>query len=222
MSFLPRCLLVGLCGLIIPLLGCQALLTGLVMLKGTDTPPEFPIFLKEKISAVVVCRVPSPTYQSETIPPKLIDRVTDLLDENIKNKRFSIVAASDVEAWLNRHDEKNWLMVDVGKSGATKADVVVGIELQDFRLRDPQSPHLFQGTAQVLVTATRVETGKIIARKNLRLVDPPDAPIPASSVTENVFRASFTEVVAREIAALFHPYDPNKIRRIQADSLEMY
>lgn len=204
-------------------LGCKALLTGLVMIKGTDVQPEFPILLKDEVSAVVVCRmVDSMSYRSASVPLEIMERVASLLETNIKNKRCTIVPSDAVGAWLDRHDNEPWVMVDVGKSGATKADVVIGIEVQGFRVRDAQSPHLYQGTAQVLVTAIDVETGKSLARKTLRIKDPPDIPVPASSVSESTFRASFIQVVSTEIAALFHPHDPNKLRRIQADSLEMY
>lgn len=207
-----------------PLLGCQGLLlTGMAMFRGTDVQPEFPILLKEELTAVVICRMADTmTSRSAGVPQELMERVTYLLETNIKNKRLTIVPSDAVEAWIDRHDGQPWMMVDVGKSGQTKADIVIGIEVQGFRTRDAQSPHLYQGTAQVLVTATEVDGNKVVARKVLRLKDPPDIPVPASSVTEATFRASFVDVVATNVAALFHPYDPNKIRRIQADSLEMY
>ncbi|MGL4942876.1 MAG: hypothetical protein ACRC46_06770 [Thermoguttaceae bacterium] len=205
------------------LLGCKALLTGLVMIRGTDVQPEFPILLKGEVSAVVICRmVDSMASRSAGVSQELMERVTFLLDTNIKNKRCEIVQSQAVEAWLDQHDNEPWMMIDVGKSGATKADIVIGIEIQGFRVRDTQSPHLYQGTAQILVTATEVESGKVVARKTLRIKDPPDIPVPASSVSEAAFRSSFVNVVATEIAAHFHPHDPNRIHRIQADSMEMY
>jgi hypothetical protein len=54
------------------------------------------------------------------------------------------------------------------------------------------------------------------------IVDPPNMPLSGGPNLEAKFRPQFIQVVAEQIAALFHPHDPQKLHRIDADNLEMH
>lgn len=71
------------------------------------------------------------------------------------------------------------------------------------------------------VQAIEVASGKILANEVLTIVDPPSAPISAGPGSDTMFRPQFINVVATQVALLFHPHDPNRTQRIDADNLEM-
>ncbi len=203
--------------------GCQALLTAMIMIKGTDTEPKFDILLHDKKKVVVVCQsLARDQYRNEAVPRDIARQVTDLLDANVKNNKLELVPCSNVEVWIDNCDNRFDSFREVGKAKGIEADIVIGIEIQDFRVTDPRSPTLLQGKANILVKAINCEDGKILAREQMRIVDPPNMPLSSSYVNEHVFRASFVTVVSQQIACLFHPYDAKRLNRMDADSLGMH
>jgi hypothetical protein len=79
-----------------------------------------------------------------------------------------------------------------------------------------------QGKCQVEVKAVDCETGKVLASETLSIIDPPSTPISGGPQVEAQFRPQFLQVIAQQIAALFHHHDQHKINRIDADNLEMH
>lgn len=203
--------------------GCSsALLTAMILIKGTDTEPEFDLLLKDKHKVAVVCQsLAMDQYRNATAPRDIGRQVAERLDENIKNKRLDIVSYAKIEEWLDDCDNKINSYVEIGKAKGIEADIVIAVELRDFRTQDPNSQGLYQGHANVLVKAYDCETGKTLHTKTLRIVDPPNMPVPASAVSEQAFRANFITVVAQRVACLFHRYDSRKVNRMDSDSMHM-
>ena len=206
--------------------GCQsALVTALYVINGPDIPPKFDILLKgkgdNKRVAVVPRAVSGNVYELQNAPREIARSVNALLEVNVKNKKLRVVEQPKVEAWLDNCNNDFDTFAEVGRDRSIKADIVIGFEIISFQVRDPQNAALLQGRCQVKVAAVDCATGAVLASEMLSIVDPPNAPLDNNPRKEPLFRAQFIEVVASQIAALFHHHDPHKLRRIDADNLEM-
>jgi hypothetical protein len=204
--------------------GCQqALLTALVLVNGTDVKPKYDVLLKGDKRVVVVCRsMASNPYEVQNAPREIARCVSNILDQNVRNKKLKVVEPVKVEMWLDNcnNDFDNFL--EIGQDKSINADIVIGIEILGFQIRDPHSPYMVQGQCQVGVKAIDCSNGEVIASESLTIVDPPNMPISGGPGMEATFRPRFIQVVAEQIAILFHHYDPNKSRRIDADNLDMH
>ena len=210
--------------LVLTLTGCQsALLTALVLVKGTDAPPKYDILLKgDKRVAVVPRSVCSNAYELQNAPREIARHVNNLLDENVRNKKLKLVEQSKIETWLDNCHNDFDSFTEVGRDRSIKADIVIGFDIVGFQIRDPQNASLIQGKCHVEVKAIDCETGKTLASETLMIVDPPSMPLPGGPRLEPQFRTQFIQVVAEQISSLFHHHDLHKVKRIDADNLEMH
>ena len=220
--------------LALTLVGCQSvLLTGALILKGTDQKPKYDILLKgEKRVAIVPRGIYSNAYELQNAPQGIARNVNDLLEKNIRdnarsnqrNKKLRLVDQSKVEVWLDNCNNDFDSFTEVGRDKSIKADIVIGFDIVSFQIRDPQNPYLAQGKCQVQVQAIDCATGKIEASESLTIFFPPNGPFPISggASAETHFRQQFMQVVAERIAALFHYYDANKLQRMDSDTLSMH
>ena len=206
------------------LAGCQsAIFTAVYLLKGRDEPPKYDILLKgEKRVAVVPRSIYSNSFELQNAPREIARHVNSLLDENCQNKKLKVVEQSKVESWLDNCNNDFETFLEVGKDKSINADVVIGFDIIGFQIRDPQNASLLQGRCLVEVKAIECATGKILASETLTIIDPPSMPLDNNPRKEPVFRSQFIGVIAKQIAALFHPHDPNKLQRMDADNLEMH
>lgn len=209
------------------LTGCpNVLFTGIYLVRGFDEPPEYDVLLKgEKRVAVVPRSLYANAYELQSAPYDIAERVNALLVENVQNKhnkKLRVVEQSKIATWLDRcnNDFENFL--EAGRDKSIKADIVIGFDILEFRVRDPKNASLIQGRCQVQVKAFDCETGQVLATKNLTIIDPPQMPLPGNPQMEPLFRAQFTALVAQQIAALFHHHDPRKLMRMDVDNLEMH
>ncbi|MDR0521251.1 MAG: hypothetical protein LBH00_05290 [Planctomycetaceae bacterium] len=207
----------------VALSGCQSLLlTAMVIFKGTDVPPQFDVLLKgDKRVAVVARSMAANAYELQNAPREIARHVNNLLEEKVRNKKLRVVDQTKVEQWLDNCDNDFESFTEIGKSPSIKADIVIGIDVIGFQIRDPRNAYLVQGKCHVAVQAVECSTGKIVASKSLTIVDPPSTPLPGGIGLEEAFRPKFIQVVAQQIAMLFHHHDPHS-KRIDADSLEMH
>ena len=217
----PLLLLLGLM-----LTGCHsALVTALYVINGPDVPPKYDILLKgkgdNKRVAVVPRVVYANAYELQNAPREIARSVNALLEVNVKNKKLRVVEQPKIEAWLDQCNNDFDSFVEVGRNRSIKADIVIGFEILKFQIRDPHNAALLQGRCEVKVVAVDCATGTTLASEMLSIVDPPNMPLDNNPRKEFQFRTQFIDVVAQQIAALFHHYDPHKLRRIDADNLEM-
>ena len=210
--------------LVLTVVGCQsALFTALYVLKGNDVAPKYDILLKgEKRVAVVPRSMFFNVFELQNAPREIARHVNVLLDENVRNKKLRVVEQPKIEAWLDERNNDFDTFLEVGRDRSIKADYVIGFDIIEFRIRDPINPSLLQGRCQVQVKAIEVETGKVVASETLMIVDPPNVPLNSNPRMEPQFRTQFMAVVAQQIAALFHHHDPNRLRRMDVDNLEMH
>ena len=209
------------------LTGCQgALLTAIYLVKGNDVPPQHDILLKgEKRVAVVPRSVYSNSFEVQNAPREIAKMVNSLLVANVQekhNKKLRVVEQPKVETWLDHCNNDFDTFAEVGRDKSIKADIVIGFDIIEFRIRDPKNASLIQGHCQVEVRAIDCETGRVLAAETLQIIDPPQMPLPNNPRLEPQFRALFTALVAQKIAALFHHHDPHKLQRMEADNLEMH
>lgn len=205
--------------------GCQsALLTAIVLIKGTDVKPKHEILLKGEKRVAVVCRsMVSNQYEIQNAPREIARQLGYVLDKNCRNRKLQIVDAEKIEAWLDDCNNDFDTFLEVGRAKKIDADIVIGIDIMGFQLRDPRSHYQIQGKCQAQIRAYDCKTGEILARESVMITDPPDGPIPAGNAgVEAAFRPAFIQVVAQQIGNLFSYHDPHKARRMQSDTLDMH
>ena len=219
-----------LCGIIallcLSFAGCQSgLFTILYFLKGNEVKPKHEILLKGEKRVAVVCKCFATNYSDiQNAPREIARQVSGLLDQNVHNKKLKVVDSGKIDQWLDDCNNDFESFVDVGKVKGIDADIVIGIEIYGFQLRDPKSHYLLQGKCEAVVRAYDCKTGEsLMPPERLTVVDPPNTPISAGSAgIELAFRPQFITVVAQQIAVLFHHHNPNTSRRMDADNMKMH
>jgi len=205
--------------------GCpSALFTALYVLGKKDEPPRYDILSgkEEKRIAVVPRAVFANSYELQNAPQEIARHVNNILVDpsKTKNKKLKVVEQSKVEKWLDDCNNDFDTFLEVGRDKSIKADIVIGFDVVGFQIRDPRNAYLLQGKCEVQVTAVDCATGKILAKETLSIVEPPNMPLPINDPRdEPMFRQEFVEVIAQQIAALFHHHDREKLKRIDADNV---
>ncbi|MCE9605223.1 MAG: hypothetical protein K8U03_10020 [Planctomycetia bacterium] len=193
--------------------GCtQALITGIYLTKGVETPAEFKE-LKGKKTAVVCRPLVELQYSSSSAAQRLAGTVSLLLKKKVK--KIELIGAQKIEQWTDEHEWQEFS--EVGK--AVKSDYVVGIEIEEFKLYQGQT--IYQGRARVHVTVHDMsKDGELVYEKNLpEIVYPPQAGIPTSEKPEEEFRRQFIGVVAEQVGRLFYGYDHRKDYAVDSTAL---
>jgi hypothetical protein len=181
------------------------------LIKGTDVPGECQALREKKV--VVVCRpLASLQYRNARVDQDLAEQVGLLLAKNVP--KIKVVDHRKVAEWM---DENSWEeYLEVGK--ALRADMVLGIDLEDFRLYEGQT--LFKGRAQVEVRLYDCKTRDVVFRKRLPpSVYPPNGMIPTSERQEGEFRQEYVRILADQIGRHFYAHDPYADFALDAQSL---
>ncbi len=182
--------------------GCVgALTTAAYLLRGTDVPAEF-TGLKGKKVAVVCQPMAAMQVRSSTAARDLARQLSARLQQNIS--RIQVISSQKVENWI---DQNQWEeFQDIGK--ALQADIVVGVELEEFNLY--QSQTLYQGQASLTVKVIDCTAGgKVLFEKTLSQIRyPPNHSIPTWEKPEAQFRREFIAYLADFIGRYFYGYDP--------------
>jgi uncharacterized protein YbjQ (UPF0145 family) len=181
--------------------GCRsALATAVYLIKGNEIEPEYKGLKNKKVA--VVCRpLVGLQYVSPSVGRDLAQQISKLLQERVP--KIKVVESQKVAEWC---DENTWdEYFEVGK--ALKADMVVGVELENFSIYQGQT--LYQGKANATIRVYDCnEGGKLVFEKILpRSVYPPNTFIQTSEVQENQFRREFIDVLADQIARHFYAHD---------------
>jgi hypothetical protein len=162
--------------------GCTLMATAMYVIQGANTAADFDGLRGKRVA--VVCRpVTSLHFRDSSVSRDLAKQVGTLLVKNVP--KIELVDQREVFEWA---DENNWEeYVDIGK--AVKADMVVGLDLEEFNLYQGQT--LYQGKANLP-----------------QAVYPPNAAIPAGEKPETQFRRQFVTYLARQVAHYFFDHDP--------------
>lgn len=219
----PVYLLFLLAGLVVTLTGCEMIGGALYIIKGRDQEPNCKTLLKGEHKVVVVTRAPAYVSQfgCETVHSDISQEVSYLIAANANNKKLKMISQNKVEDWFDRNDYTFERFTDIGKD--LKADYVVGIEIDSFTLQEPQSRNLYRGRASVHVKLYNCKTGNVEHSESFsNIVYPANSHLDLDSVnkTPSDFRREFVKVVAIQVAAQFHPYDPLKVKPFDGDLIK--
>lgn len=181
-------------------LGCaNALFTALYLAKGTNTSAEF-AELKGKRVAVVCRPMIELQYNTSSASEEIARQLGRLLRANVK--KIEMVDAQRVAEWTDEHAWEEYS--EIGK--ALEADIVVGVDLEQFSLYQGQT--LYQGKARARVTAHDVATGELLFERMMpQSVYPPNAGIPTTERLEDEFRREFIAVFADQVGRYFYDHD---------------
>ena len=194
--------------------GCSSLIPTLaILIKGTDTDPEFP-GLKGKEVAVVCRSLTDLKYQDSRVAKDLARALAALLKEN--GSKIKLVSMRKVERWT---DEHNWEdFAEVGK--AVGAEMLVGIDLEHFDMYSGQT--LYQGKASLTVHVYNLKPDpKAKGKDKDKDEKSPDEPVfekslpqitwpanncvPTAEKPEAQFRREFIRVIAGKVGFCFYP-----------------
>lgn len=196
-----------------PALGCTSLFfTAMYLFKGNNAPAECAKLKDKKV--VVVCRpVVALQYSNARVEHDVAEQVSALLKKNVPKIR--IVDHRKVAEWM---DENTWEeYTEVGK--ALSADLVVGIDLEQFALRQGQT--LYQGRASAHLRVYECKSGERVFEKRLpQSVYPPNRVVQTSEKQESDFRREFIRVLADQIARHFYEHDAYADIALDAKSLD--
>ena len=181
--------------------GCNMVATAMYVINGTNVPAEFNDLKGKKVA--VVCRpITALQYRDASVARDLAKQVGVLLKKNLKN--VTIIEQREIDQWT---DENNWEeYVQLGK--AMNADMVVGLDLEQFSLYEGKT--LYQGKADLNVLVYEVGKGKdpVFEKPLPGTHYPPNSAIPAVDRTEAQFRRQFVAMLAERIARHFYNHDP--------------
>jgi len=198
---------------LVPAAGCVGLFTtAAYLIRGTTLPAEYKGLRGKRVA--VVCRpMVSLQYRDSTAAKDLARQIGNLLRQKVS--RIEIVDQRRVDEWVDEHTWDEYR--EIGK--ALKADMVVGVDLEDFSVLQGQT--LYQGKANVTVRVVDCEHGgKDVFFKRLpQVVYPPNAGIPTSEQQESHFRRRFIAVLGDQIARYFYGHDPIDDFARDADAL---
>jgi hypothetical protein len=181
--------------------GCVGPMTTLAyLIKGTMTTPEFKEFKNKRVA--VVCRpMVELQYSSSTSANDIAQKLGQLMAANIR--KIEIVDPQEVAEFTDENSFEEF--TEVGD--ALDADLVIGIDLEEFGLHQGQT--LYQGKARMTVTIYDMEQdGKIVFERNMKqILWPPNSGVPTSERPEDEFRRQFIAKVADQVGWYFYPHD---------------
>ena len=191
-------------GLLLPVTGgCSTLFTAAYLLQPADMPAEF-TGLKGKHVAVV-CR---PIVELEFSDAGSARELASLVGAQVESKvrRARLIGQQEVARWI---DENSWVdYPTLGKS--LDADLVVGIDLEEFRMHEGST--LYRGRATAHVRVFEVATKKVLFDKRLdNFAFPANTAIPATDRSEAEFRAMFLQMLSQKISRCFHAYESRDV-----------
>jgi hypothetical protein len=181
--------------------GCvSALATAAWLVKGNDVDADWTGLKNKRVA--VVCR-PLVELQYSTgnrSAQEVAVEVGHLLSQRVK--KISIVDPRDVAEWTDEHDWDDF--TEVGR--ALKADMVVGIDVEEFSLY--QSQTLYQGKARLAITVYDInDGGKEAFHKSIpRVIYPPNRGVD-TAMPEEDFRRRFVAHLADVIGRHFYSHD---------------
>jgi hypothetical protein len=180
--------------------GCNVMATAMYVIQGTNAHADFD-GLKGKRVAVVCRPVTSLHFRDSSVSRDLAKQVSAQLQKNVKNVKM--IDQREVIEWA---DENTWdEYYEIGK--ALNADMVIGLDLEEFSLLQGQT--LYQGKANLKVIVYDVAKGRepVFERNLPQAVYPPNSAIPSSEKPESHFRRQFVEYLSRQVSQYFYDHD---------------
>lgn len=194
--------------------GCNLVATAMYVISGQNVAADYSGLKGKKVA--VVCRpVISLQYKNTTVSRDLAKQIGQLLKEHVV--KITVKDQREIDQWTDEHEWEEY--VEIGK--AVDADMVLGIDLEEFELYQGQT--LYQGKANLTFSVYEVSKGKdpVYGEKHLpQTLYPPNTAIPAGDMPEAQFRRKFVGVLAEQIARYF--YDHDSTVDFASDSTALY
>lgn len=219
-SLLSRCVLAGM--LLAPLSGCQIVIGVLMLLRGNPTidadfKQQTGLEMTEKGKKVVVlCTSPDKAKSNHSSLD--VDLITEV-SRRLKQEKIQIVDEHKVATWL---DDRGGVVDDdaIGELARKfKVDYVILLEIDEFSIREENSPDLYRGrtrgTASVFTRRKGAKASdplamKRIYNKEISSVYPVHHPVQSDAVTEISFKKQYLDRVSDEIGRMFHDHRPGE------------
>ena len=183
--------------------GCSTLFTAAYLFQPADVPAEFTGLRGKHVA--IACR---PIVELEFTDAGSARELASLVGAQIGSKvrRTRIISQQEVARWV---DENSWVdYPSLGKS--LDADLVVGVDLEAFRLHEGST--LYRGRATAHVKVYEVATKKIVFEKRIDDFSfPANTAIPASDQSEAEFRGMFLQMLSQKISRCFHAYESREV-----------
>jgi len=179
--------------------GCSTLLTVAYLVQPADMPAEFK-GLRGKHVAVVCRPIVELQFSDAGSSRELASLVGSQLEQKLRKTK--VIGQQEVARWI---DENDWVdYPTLGKS--LDADMVVGIDLEEFRLHEGST--LFRGRATAHVRVYDVAEKKVVFEKRIDdFAFPANTAIPTTDRSEAEFRGMFLQIVSQRISRMFHAYE---------------
>jgi hypothetical protein len=185
------------------LTGCSTLLTAAYLLQPADVPAEFNGLRGKHVA--VACR---PIVELEFSDAGSARELASLVGSQVQAKvrRSRVIGQHEVARWI---DENAWVdYPTLGKS--LDADLVVGVDLEQFRLHEGTTLYLGRATARVRVFD--VATKEVLFEKRFDDFSfPANSAIPATDRSEPEFRGMFLQMLSQKISRCFHAYESREV-----------
>ncbi|MGC4003528.1 MAG: hypothetical protein QM811_10490 [Pirellulales bacterium] len=180
-------------------LGCSMIATMVHAWNPNDTKALYD-GLRDKKTAVI-CRAESLEYSDPVVSRDLGAVVGRMLTQN--DKKIAVIDHQELEEWTDANGKEDFKQI----GRALKAEMVVGIELERFSIR--QGSTLLQGQADLKIIVYDMKNGGRIAfeHRPKTIMFPPNGPIASSDRQEAEFRRQFIGIVAEQVAHTFYEYD---------------
>jgi hypothetical protein len=182
-------------------MGCRSVMrTAAYLIQGTTVEPKFKGLAGKKVA--VVCRpVANLTFGNPTAATELARQLSQSLKTHVP--RIKLIDPQKVAEWTDEHEWTEFS--EVGK--ALGAQMVVGIDLADFRLYQGQT--LYQGRASLQVAVYDCSEGgkQVFEQQMPQILYPRNSGIPTTDKPESQFRAEFIGVIAELIGRNFYSHD---------------
>ncbi len=201
--YLPFAVLFAICALA-STAGCTAALSTAMYLMGANEIDAEYKGLKSKKIAVVCRPVASVAFRDPGAAHDLARDVNRLLAEKIA--KIDVIDQQKVAAWVDERYDGDYSFTEAGE--AFEADMVLGIELQEFGLYMGQT--LFQGTANVrFVVHDMRDGGRVVFERELpQVIWPPNGGVDTTTRQESHFRRQFIGILGDRVAKHFYRHDP--------------
>jgi hypothetical protein len=185
------------------LTGCSTLLTAAYLLQPADVPAEFNGLRGKHVA--VACR---PIVELEFSDAGSARELASLVGSQVQAKvrRSRVIGQHEVARWI---DENAWVdYPTLGKS--LDADLVVGIDLEQFRLHEGST--LYRGRSTARVRVFDVATKEVLFEKRFDDFSfPANSAIPATDRSEPEFRGMFLQMLSQKISRCFHAYESREV-----------
>ena len=207
-------IIVALAASVLSASGCQSVLTTVMYItKGNTVPAEFDGLQGKNV--LVVCRpLANLKYRDVSVAKDLARQLSILLHKNVRN--IEITDQRKVARWT---DENTWdEYTEIGK--ALGAEMVVGVDLQDFTIYQGQT--LYQGKANLTLSVFDCsQDSRPVFEKDLpQSVFPPNTGIPTSEKLEVEFRRQFVRLLADQVGRHFYPHDAHADYALDAAAMD--